>query len=543
MMQLDRAIEHYFNAIATVKQQNTLCREEKLIILLKPIVEFNKLTSTLNREHKFAREDYINLNEELDLSLLESTSEDWNILPDWKLEQFGDLDVNADLIDINFSYFLPQEKSVSTRANASKVRTSLYNIYHEWLPHLSLERIQSRSLLDQILLVYTIKRSQNGDQQAGDKLISLYEGLASSKQTYEKVLKMLVWRENNFDSSKKTDFNYDGESDVSYLRYDDDFRQNAIMYLVFIIKGITPKTLLNALTGRQKPTTLPIPSDVIKVFLYYYGEYVPGIVSKYLDYHSSAQEYLKEPGNILKFIKVIESMTNLLGCFSLLDDADLNVKNLDILKNHAELLRTEQVMEAYASIVPIIIKIRDVIAPYIETLLDPYTPISSETAIIKSADQRTARILGVCYRPQKMSPRNNLTTWLFGGKGSYNLGKLNQMLADYYSRNTDGIDTVPLDAPSAIDSSDDTEEESALRKQVISNIYKIREQIEEAASVSNDLEAIMKKANVTKEEYELLLDQYRGLTFNELSEKYNLTKDKVRYKLETILNKLQNTTT
>jgi len=142
-----------------------------------------------------------------------------------------------------------------------------------------------------------------------------------------------------------------------------------------------------------------------------------------------------------------------------------------------------------------------------------------------------------------MSPRNNLTTWLFGGKGSYNLGKLNQMLADYYSRNTDGIDTVPLDAPSAIDSSDDTEEESALRKQVISNIYKIREQIEEAASVSNDLEAIMKKANVTKEEYELLLDQYRGLTFNELSEKYNLTKDKVRYKLETILNKLQNTTT
>ena len=104
-MQLDRAIEHYFNAIATVKQQNTLCREEKLIILLKPIVEFNKLTSTLNREHKFAREDYINLNEELDLSLLESTSGDWNILPDWKLEQFGDLDVNADLIDINFSYF------------------------------------------------------------------------------------------------------------------------------------------------------------------------------------------------------------------------------------------------------------------------------------------------------------------------------------------------------------------------------------------------------------------------------------------------------
>jgi len=140
-----------------------------------------------------------------------------------------------------------------------------------------------------------------------------------------------------------------------------------------------------------------------------------------------------------------------------------------------------------------------------------------------------------------MGPRTNLTTWLFGGHGTYNLGKLNQMLADYYSRNADGIDTVPLDDPSALDSSDDSEEESGLRKQRISNIDKIREQIEGAATVSNDLQAMIEKANISDEDYELLLDNFRGFTLDELAERHCLTKDQVRYKIKAIMETLQKT--
>jgi len=115
-------------------------------------------------------------------------------------------------------------------------------------------------------------------------------------------------------------------------------------------------------------------------------------------------------------------------------------------------------------------------------------------------------------------------------------------LADCYSRNEGDIDFVPLNDPSTLDSSDDDEEESGLRKQNINDLHAIREQIAQKASNFIDLQAIMKKANVTKEDLELLLDKSRGSTLEDLAEKYNLTEDQVRYKLKSIMNKLQNTT-
>ena len=190
--QLEALYIKYFNAVETVKKQNNLTKEEKLKQLLTPIVDLHNFTSDSNREHKFAREDHINLNEELDLSALESKSEEWDILPNWKLGQLGILETSDDIINVDYSKFLPQRKSVAISSATSKVRTSLHKLYKEWLPHLDQNRIQSKKLLDQALVCYTIKRAQNGDEQASDKLISLYIGRAESKETYDNVLKMLV---------------------------------------------------------------------------------------------------------------------------------------------------------------------------------------------------------------------------------------------------------------------------------------------------------------------------------------------------------------
>jgi DNA-binding CsgD family transcriptional regulator len=540
----------YFNAVETVKKQNKLTKEEKLKQLLTPIVDLQDFTSASNREHKFAREDHINLNEELDLSALESKSEEWDILPNWKLEQLGILDTSDDIIYVDYTKFLPQRKSVAISPATSKVRTSLHELYKDWLPYLDQNRIQSKNLLDQALVCYTIKRAQNGDKQASDKLISLYIGRAASKETYNNVLKMLVSRGKNKNALQQITWpNKQGEEERDnypkgkVYNYDvDDFQQNAKIYLAFIIMGFSPKSILDSMTREPESEFLHLPEGTVDVFLNYFGEYIPGLVEKYVKYLDDVQAALNDKTNPLNLIKLTESAADLLECFNMKEDASPINKMGAFLKDNAQLIQIDQVMEIWLLILPVIMKIPDAVAPYFDTFFDPYTPISTETIIKASGQKRASRILSYCYRPEEMGPRKNLTTWLFGGHGSYNLGKLHQMLADCYSRNEGDIDFVPLNDPSTLDSSDDDEEESGLRKQNINDLHAIREQIAQKASNFIDLQAIMKKANVTKEDLELLLDKSRGSTLEDLAEKYNLTEDQVRYKLKSIMNKLQNTT-
>jgi len=289
------------------------------------------------------------------------------------------------------------------------------------------------------------------------------------------------------------------------------------------------------MTREPESEFLRLPEGTVDVFLNYFGEYIPRLVEKYVKYLDDVQAALNDKTNPLNFIKLTESAADLLECFNMKEDASPINKMGAFLKDNAHLIQIGQVMEIWLLILPVIMKIPDAVAPYFDTLFDPYTPISTETLIKASGHKWDSRILSYSNRPEKMGPRKNLTTWLFGGHGSYNLGKLHQMLADYYSRNND-VDTVPLNPP-------DSATSNAEEAEPMCNIHEACEDINQKFSTSLDLEAIVKKANVTKEEYELLLDQYRGLTFNELSEKYNLTRDQVRYKLETLLNKLQKTIT
>jgi hypothetical protein len=564
MNQLEENLAKYFKAVEEVRQENDLDKEEKLKRLLDPIVNLQNGQSSPNRRHKFAREGFINLNEEIDLSSLEKTSEEWEILSNWKLARFGDIDTDDEIISVNYFKFLPEIQTTGS-IGGSIVRTSVHKLYKHWLPYLNQQRMQSRSLLDQILVCYTIKRAQNGDEKAVDKLIGLYTERAESKETYDNVLKMMVWREKNKAESNDTHINtlkgitwrkknnnsenadkpdsdsMDSRAYILNKTYDydvDDFRQLAKIYLVFIIRGFSPKSILDSFINGQKSGFLPIPRGVTNVFLHYFGEYVPGIAYEYVDYLSSVHEYLKEPGNAQKLIKMIESMTNVIECFGLQEETDLKVNNLDLLKNNVELLPAEKVMEIAVLISPIVIKLHDAVAPYFATLLDPYTPISSDISLIKN--QRAARILSACYRPHKMSPRKNLTTWLFGGGDgqSYALGKLYQILCDYYSLKTNNVNSVPFNASPK---SEYQKKDDAIREHIGCEIDEAKERVDQTASLTHDLQAIIKKANVSKEDYELLLDNSEGFTLDELAEKYNLTKDQVRYKLKTILEILQKT--
>nr|HPM10789.1 hypothetical protein [Paludibacter sp.] len=298
--QLEENLDKYFTAVEKVRRQNDRDKEEKLKRLLEPIINLQNDLSTQERRHKFAREDYINLEEEIDLSSLEKKSEDWAILSNWKLGQFGDIDTNDDIITVNYPKFLSEAKNTFSQTEDSMIRTSIRSLYKDWLPQLSQTRIQSKSLLDQILVCYTIKRAQNGDKQASDKLISLYSARAASKETYDNVLKILVWRENNNDvinkfytnvlkqltwPEKHKEEEQENKPQDQFYNYDvDDFQQIAKIYLAFIIRGFSPKSILDSIIKEQQSEFLPLPLGIGDVFLYYYGEYLPGIVAKYTTY-------------------------------------------------------------------------------------------------------------------------------------------------------------------------------------------------------------------------------------------------------------------
>jgi hypothetical protein len=637
--QLEENLDRYLKAVNEVRGNNELSREEKLKLLLEPIVNMQIDPSLYERWHKFAREDYINLKEELDLSSLEMTPDHWDFEPNWKLDNFRDLNTRAEIIYVDYSKFLPEvKKTPAILAHGAMVRTSVHELYRDWLPHLNQERIQSKSLLDQILVCYTIKRAQNGDNQASKKLISLYEGRAASPETFQRVKHIIEYRVKRKTSDKKTfmdvlnkkeseeeDLTKSEDLRINVLRgmkwiVDDknfhpgadecrpwtdakDVRQLAKIYLTFIIMGFTPKIMLDSLIEGKKSDFLPLPRAVYDVLLHYYGEYIPGIIDKYVAYQNNLEESCKEPNNVQKIIEIVKSMIQVIDCFGPWDSVvhvnkeHIKLKErIKLFENMEALLQPEQAREIQLFIVVINEELLNLIAPFFDTLLDPYTPINSNIEFTKPGGTRAARILSACYRPQKMGPRQNLTTWLFGGeKLNFAFGKLYQMLCDHYSLEVHYDATVPLDIYleflNALNDADDDElaveerfdaavpldvflkaltnpndtkralgkhydatvpldeslesstdddepefvprDEKYLRRS-IGNIT------EEPTSIrSDDLQDLVKKANISERDLGFLLDYSGEFTLDKLAEKYNLTKDQVRYKYKTLLKKIQ----
>ncbi len=73
---------------------------------------------------------------------------------------------------------IPKSLTYSPITTLDDGYTSLREYYKKWLPHLGEEKIVSNDLLDQILVCFTIKRALNQDEEAIDKLCSLYEDTA-----------------------------------------------------------------------------------------------------------------------------------------------------------------------------------------------------------------------------------------------------------------------------------------------------------------------------------------------------------------------------
>jgi hypothetical protein len=127
------------------------------------------------------------------------------------------------------------------------------DLYLEWLPSLDEEKIQSRDLLDQILVCYTIKRAINGDKKAIEKLYGLYEYAAGA-------LGAKFARQNRLPVNELKD------TSKGLLR--------------FIIEGFSPEIIIKDLLTNQKETIPHLPGWVKDFFIYHLSEYLPPRIEK-----------------------------------------------------------------------------------------------------------------------------------------------------------------------------------------------------------------------------------------------------------------------
>lgn len=150
-----------------------------------------------------------------------------------------------------------------TTLRGNKGQYTLEKLWAEWIGSLKKEGIESKDLLDQILVAYTIKRAMNGDEKAVDKLTSIYENAAIGIAV--NAAKSAKWR--------------------GLLNHIDDIKQTAVMLLRLIISGFSPEVLVQALIDDDRKQHLLVPKWVEKFYIYYLSEYVPERLNAILKEH------------------------------------------------------------------------------------------------------------------------------------------------------------------------------------------------------------------------------------------------------------------
>lgn len=292
-------IRRYLDIVKEIKVKKRLKSEEKrnyVINILRTLILYNRLF--LDRKtYQFSYTDYIDLENEIDCERLKFDNSKYIYSPDRESEITGHrlLNTNNEAFSLcerfyknltdkykehklreylnkqGVEYKIIQNPSGENEIWISKSflkvldnfevaffandkQFSLSEIYNLWLPTLNSELMQSKDFLDQLLVCYTIKNANNGDQEAINKLFSLYEdtaiGIAVNMMIRRRLPKHII--ENN------------------------EIISNVKLLLRLIIAGIRPNQILEML--KNQDTQLPLKSFV-NFYFWFYTEYFP----KYLE--------------------------------------------------------------------------------------------------------------------------------------------------------------------------------------------------------------------------------------------------------------------
>jgi hypothetical protein len=385
-------IYQYYQTATEVSKSKGLSKEEKLRRLLTPLIAYNAISPFGQPIIPFTHES-IDISRELDIDYLNY---------DKKRYRIEDFEEKRPLYPGSSIFFTKKferelqwhrekqargENPIITLSMGSY--TCLADLYKEWLPSLDQNKIISTDLLDQILVAYTIKRAQNGSEEAIQKLCDLYKGAAEALAVnFGKMFKI----------HQKTKAL---KSDVQVL-------------LRFVISGFRPEEIITQLIGSDSEKVLrAVPPWIKNLFIYYFSEYLPQIIQKNLE-----------------DTQINESLIDRLKGFKTQEEN--KKKEIDELIYSFE-NRNQWLLFEWAA------------------LFNPYSPIQ-DGILWRGTPKRINRFNSYSFRPRlvKMGPRRNLTTWLLGRKGEIDIlakseredgtfgkawkpyGKLYQLLRDLY---------------------------------------------------------------------------------------------------------------
>lgn len=266
-----KLIDEYFSVVAEIeKGKKRLSRTERqnyLTRLLAPLIKLNYLHPS--GENPYLKhdatypfiEEKIWINKEIDIEGLHYDKQRYSINFEYSnpLSYFDPDARNITIWDEYREYInKKKKKDAEARARGIKFRpitpidagkTSLRELYKEWLPTLTQDKIQNKDLLDKILLCFTIKRALNGDKKAIGKLYTLYEKTA------------IVIAVN---MAKKCGLN----DDIN------DVKQEAKELLRFIISGFRPENIIKSLSDRNRiPFKIPLWTE--NLYFWYLSDHVP----------------------------------------------------------------------------------------------------------------------------------------------------------------------------------------------------------------------------------------------------------------------------
>lgn len=419
-------VEEYLQAVEEVKTNDSLSLEEKLRKLIAPLLNLTHADNPkFDQFVTVVDEHYIDLRNEVDTEKLSHDYENYDIQSPidiggaWLLDTgtpaiwlsdkitdylaycrdvepitetaFGDIYKDAEKTEI-----VDDEKWKDVPAALFSVSRLTLNEVHElWLHSLTEESIKKGDLLQQILVCYTIKKAQNGDQKAIDKLLELYQNKARSNTTV-RVIKRLLASELQNDED-----------------FDEDIKQAAATYLWLIVGGFRPRQIIDAIMQQNKHYS--VPKRIKKFYLTYFSEEVPNRIQETLIQLYVQLNFLAQ---CLKHILVLEGVdSNGTGTAA-------SLQRLQEFKKRTE----NTVFDLKLAI---------------DVLLNPYCPIME--GCWTDEEGKHHGFNDYRYKPNK---KGNLTLWLFGSEGRPEYGKVYQLVKDQFATEINrGRETVSANYP------------------------------------------------------------------------------------------------
>ena len=368
-------IEDYRQAIETVKKRKSLPTDEKLRMLLVPLVFYNTL-DPFGNPIPFVDES-VDIERELDLERLFYDMERY----DFGLTDRGHGPEENTLLSPSSPIWIREKFESGLKIQEGDAADSIFTagmvpleeLYEEWLPSLDEEKIQSKDLLDQVLVAFTIKKAQNGDKKAIETFYRLYRDAAE-----ELAIKFAC----NFKVCLL------GKERVQRSQWQamvDGLIAEAQQFLRFVITGFSLKDIINQLGVPDDPfIDIPYTERVIKAI-------PPWVKHFYVDYLA---EYI--PMRMKKNIRKTQRNQDLIEELSKLPgDGGRNQ-----VENAIKILKTQNAFLDFHGI----------------GMLNPYAAFQAN--IRWKPRKRINRFNSYSFRLglKKMGPRWNLTTWLFGHK-------------------------------------------------------------------------------------------------------------------------------